>query len=412
MDTGKRPRYVKGKLEQTLDNFIGSINITSPDHIELGDLDSLSSAIASLHHEYLDKHVADQIIAESVFEGLQAHYRTFGPDAPPSEFARSSIKSIITKIIESIPRKYTYKIQMPSILAFPGKTFSIADGIWIEQDTKTFAPRSAREGIGLWSGAATASTVLCIDVEGYADRTPESPALSKAISIAKQIAFVASTSSSFYQGQKPLRARSALHDYYDRTVHPVETPSAIALAYGALGIDSLEVIDFSSGGGLLELNLKKASTEAEYHDAFDGSLQQIRNYFNAKHHNDFESVAAAIEWFHDSKFADNQTFSFIAACIGLEALVGSGKYIEGMTSRLADRFGFLMGIDREDREKLAQEYREVLRARGDLVHARTARLSGEHVQRLQQAQTLLRGAIEKELDRVYQAVSRGPSYLV
>jgi len=70
--------------------------------------------------------------------------------------------------------------------------------------------------------------------------------------------------------------------------------------------------------------------------------------------------------------------AFLAACIGLESIFGEKP--SGMTElsrRLVDRDSFMLGKDRDERGKLARDFEEVLKVRGELVHARTSRLKAK-----------------------------------
>ena len=94
--------------------------------------------------------------------------------------------------------------------------------------------------------------------------------------------------------------------------------------------------------------------------------------------------------------AEDQTIAYLAACIGLESIFGE-KDMSEMSKRLEDRYAFLLGNDREDRKKLAQEYREVLRIRGQLVHARVKKLPPRDYKALETAREMLRKTIAHEL---------------
>lgn len=128
----------------------------------------------------------------------------------------------------------------------------------------------------------------------------------------------------------------------------------------------------------------------------------VSQFFGKNEHPDFSAISASLEWFHDSVHAENQTFAYLAACIGLEALIGNEKrQISEMSKRLTDRYGFLMGRSRQERETLALRYEKVLEVRGKLVHAKVARLSGEDHQYLSIAQDMLLKALRKELHRIF-----------
>jgi len=102
-------------------------------------------------------------------------------------------------------------------------------------------------------------------------------------------------------------------------------------------------------------------------------------------------------------FKVNHTFSYVAACIGLEALFGSDGYLENMSKRLADRYAFLIGKSREEHEQLISDYTEVLKLRGRLVHSKATRLKAEDVGLLATAQRMLLNAIWHELHAMYKS---------
>lgn len=397
-------RYVKGKLARTIDNFCNSITPASLWRFDIPYRDDLVKSISSLHHKYVDSQTAESILIDCTLSAIGTKIQSFNEnDALPPEI-KDQVRSNIVDIIESIPIKYTYIIELPHIPAFSGRQFDIAQGIRIERSATGLnkPPSSPREGIGSIT-TSDLSTQLRIDVEGYADGRPESPAFASAISIAKQCFFLLSDSNAMGLGSMSARARTSFLDHKSGVHRVHDGPSAIATSYGALQLKNLSVVDDSQGMGLLRLNWRNATTPDEKDEAIDNGLNNLRRYFSVSNHLDFESISAAIEWLHDSQFADNQTIAFIAACIGLEALVGSSKQLEGMSLRLADRYGFLMGTNRQERENLSEEYHAILRARGKLVHARTARLTGEYVKLLYRAQSFLFRAIEKELERTYKA---------
>jgi hypothetical protein len=89
--------------------------------------------------------------------------------------------------------------------------------------------------------------------------------------------------------------------------------------------------------------------------------------------------------------------AYIAACIGLESIFGE-KDMNEMSKRLEDRYAFLLGKDREHRKQLAKDYGEVLRIRGQLIHARAKKLGQRDFNALKAAREMLRKSILHELN--------------
>ena len=178
--------------------------------------------------------------------------------------------------------------------------------------------------------------------------------------------------------------------------------------FGALtpSENNWKVRDFGQGFTLLGGRDRAPKDDEERLTAFRNSLDPIVRFLECREHADFESLAAAMEWHQDSVFADNQTFAYLAACIGLEALLGSDVHMDSMSRRLADRYSFLIGRGRKERAELAQRYEAVLNLRGKLVHAKAARLNPEDLPLLYEAQDMLSQLIHHELGEMYRAIDR------
>ena len=72
--------------------------------------------------------------------------------------------------------------------------------------------------------------------------------------------------------------------------------------------------------------------------------------------------------------------------------------MDAMSSRLCDRYGFLLGAGRNERERLSLEYRDILNLRGKLVHARSKRLTAGEREKLSQVQRMLAKVIDREIE--------------
>jgi hypothetical protein len=108
---------------------------------------------------------------------------------------------------------------------------------------------------------------------------------------------------------------------------------------------------------------------------------------------------------HDACYSDNQTLAYLAACIGLEALLGGGdEHLDDMSRRLADRYAYMLGKARSARQMLQSDYLEILKVRGRLVHARDSRLSGDALGSLERATNMLARVIRHELEQFLRQV--------
>jgi hypothetical protein len=221
--------------------------------------------------------------------------------------------------------------------------------------------------------------------------------------IAKQCAFVLITHGTFDRSFDEQESRALLETERPSIFEEVLIPGSLSRCFGSLVINGEKLLVPDSGkiGSILSPSMRMAETNEEKTQALSGTLNCLSKYFSYQNHVDFQSISAAIEWYQDSLFSDNQTLDFLSACIGLEALLGDENQMENMTNRLSDRYGFLMGKGRTSREKLRQDYKSVLVERGKLVHARKARLSGQTANLLQIAQKMLLDVIWHELHQMY-----------
>jgi len=108
----------------------------------------------------------------------------------------------------------------------------------------------------------------------------------------------------------------------------------------------------------------------------------------------------------DSVSAENETFGYLAACIGLEAILTAGDgadRLDNLSARLSDRYGFLMGVGAQDRKKLSDEYRSLLNLRGKLVHARRRSLKANEQDQLHRVRYMLSSVIDKEVTSLLSA---------
>ncbi|MBM2835346.1 MAG: hypothetical protein HW406_2507, partial [Candidatus Brocadiaceae bacterium] len=113
-----------------------------------------------------------------------------------------------------------------------------------------------------------------------------------------------------------------------------------------------------------------------------------------------ESIKTAIEWTFDSITNDNDTFAFIQACIGLEAILGDDGTKEKLMKTLADRCAYLLGGKISNRRKVREDFEKLYDIRSKLVHGRKVKLDNEQLGFLRFAQNMLESIIWKEISYI------------
>ena len=209
-------------------------------------------------------------------------------------------------------------------------------------------------------------------------------------------------------GYSPGKAQASFSEGSDQAFLTIEIPESVGRLYAKLKINESKLLmynwllpDIPVGGSFLADPGRAPQNEEEKLLALNLLLSDVRRYFRARPHEDFKQIAAAIEWYQDSLWADNDTFAYIAACVGLEAVIGSpDEQLDSLSKRLADRYAFLMGKGRKDREHLRKSYADVLKLRGRLVHGKAARLAADERHLLRTAQDLLLNVLWKEVNRI------------
>jgi hypothetical protein len=303
--------------------------------------------------------------------------------------------------IQSLPWAINVKFPLENFTELGEIDIRISDSIALRTNFNTVPSDGEEKNALLNLSRKRKHAWLCIDVRGFGAGDPDSGALSIAITQAKQCLYFFRKFSVLHSRETDRPLPDALAELPDG-VQTVRLPHTLAGRFGRLKPvdDLLKIYDTDGAKNLLQGRWRAASNAEERARAIEESLGIAREFFQRRDHDDFGAIGAAIEWYVDSITADNQTFSYIAACIGLEALLGYGdatERMDAMSSRLSDRYGFLLGRGRADRERLAKDYNEMLKLRGKLVHARSKRLSSDEQAKLRQVQEMLSNVIDKEM---------------
>jgi len=408
---------LKGKHLRVLEEYVNSSSLDKWYRNDGDDepFKQLVATVVGMHGSFLDRGDAIVLIQNGTARFFYENHITSATGSlsdTKNEQLGSAFVAALKREIESYPRQYALCIELPQFPYFGPATFELSPQLQLICGSHQFEP--ARTHQQMLANAISASnkncTFLRVHADGFAGSFPDSPAYASCISIVKQCAFVLAAYGTSKRIYREKTARSTFHDAFDGWTLAVPLPGTAARMFAELALDEskLTVVDHSAiqngrPASLLSAPMRVAESEEEMQSALERNLDCVVKYFAHAGSADFESISAAIEWYQDSLFADNQTFAYLAACIGLEALLGSAGHMDEMTNRLVDRYGFMLGRTRSEREQLSGEYRKALALRGQLVHAKQQRLVGEQKQYLPKVQTMLREVIWHELQNMYRA---------
>ncbi len=401
---------LKGKNLAVLEEFVTAFSMLEwHNYSSLPEYQALVDNLVSLRKKILCENDARQILQEVVIDfviGKKVNTLTNLSDKEIKTL-KEELFNNLKSYIESLPRKYQIRIEIPNFPNWGEFSIDLSDRIKLVSgnfkfnDDSLFGSLSEKSTLSqLLNPISDLKTFLLIKTTGYCSPLPNSPATAEAISVGKQCAFLLTSFGlmirSYHKG-----ARANLETIKPSKKEMIQLPESISNCFQLLPNEEKLLIYGNSGFSLLGDPGRKAETNEEKVKVFEAILYRLRDYFRKAKHPDFRSISAAIEWYQDSIFSDNQTFSYLAAGIGLEALLGTEDFMDMMSKRLSDRFATLMGKGRTERNKLAKEYTEVLRLRGEIVHAKEARLTVKHQQSLTKIQRMLLDVIWHELHELY-----------
>lgn len=401
---GKR---LTGKYLQLLEAFARSLVMDADSFLvnATPEYNALTEALAKVFWEHLTpENIQTIIFRQCMYFEVENAGRVGSLSAPENKDLLDELVTRLKSFFESIPRECTLRIELPS-MHIPTGSIRLSD------DVSLVGSVSQTVSNMLASNPASA-TYLEVLVEGYGDTSAESPAASAALSIAKQFAFVAQVFGVVKTNYMATPGASLFRDSAYSDFAQMTIPEGARKCFSRLKVnpEKLVMYDWLLEGttprSLLSYGAPPRSPEGEKEIqlALNHLLTDVRRFFSARSNEDFEPIAAAIEWYQDSMFADNDTFAYIAACIGLEAVLGSAdEQLDSLSKRLADRYAFLMGKGRKEREALRKDYGDVLKLRGRLVHGKAARINSKERPLLGKVQDLLLQLLWKEILRILPA---------
>lgn len=322
-------------------------------------------------------------------------------------FSASLIDDVEGKIItfiESVPREYVIYIPLPLITDIGIEELSIGNGVVLLQIDKAGIPgNSENEFLETLTSQEKIKrgTYLRINACGYASWSLDDSAFQSAISVLKQVIYLGKSQGIFKErrvaltgvgllGNQRYMANLEILAVSDKSEH-VEGRASLSNNFAKL-IENLIITE--------ELkDHSDAKKVGEYvPNAFLRKFDDIRKLLTTKEDDTFSAaIKSAIEWAFDAGISDNQTVSFVQACIGLEAILGEEAGNEPLTATLSDRCAYLLGRNPRSRKQIREDFKKLYSIRSKVVHGRAVRLSEGEQYYLEWAKSILHSLIKKEL---------------
>jgi hypothetical protein len=400
---------LKGKYLKVVQDFVDSLSLddrfewlSNEKHVPL------AKAVVRLHGTFMTVDDAEDLVAREC-----VHYMHEWPDARGALTAPENIghnQELVRRLklhIESLPRQYVVYVELPKFPVSSPMQIQISNRITLVTGSKLPLPKSARaksiDYAHLHNGRAS---YLEIKTVGYAAPHPRSPAIADSFAQLKYLAFNLVAYGLFHRISRKSNFVVTFRTLATDEIHLLHTPHELNVCIGSIVSNQTRLLARSEAtAGLLDLlagmhggaSTVLADTDSEVEEALRLNLSPVKEFFESSSHPDFSSIGAAIEWYEDSQATENETFGYLAACIGLEAILGSDETMTSMSKRLADRYSFLLGKNRSEREAMAAEYGRVLDLRGKLVHAKAVRLQPQERYLLNRAREMLKRVIQHEV---------------
>ena len=407
-------------IERRLDEYICGSNVLAGGSIE-HPYDSTQIPLAKevLKHNpcknFLREIDVHEIVSMQMFRSLQ--------DVEVKEKAALTevlgaervkvLKQEVLSYLKSIPRRYYVCFKLPAV-KLPGMsrvvltqdvdlfTVSKNDSLPAIRDSalKTIADLYAPS-----PGLNVGKTYLRFHVSGFASNwSLDSSALATAYSRFRQLVQLAVSlgllqadrSAGFHQRSSLLSEVFVYADPDERSERKsITLPFSVSHFVATLTFDESKL---TVPGGLLAPD-RPAATEEERTAGIARLLQHGLLLLDADDSEESgNAIRAALEWGFEAATNQNETFAFVQACVGIEALLGEELDAEtGLTRQLADRCAFLLGETRADRAFIRKHFSDLYRTRSKLVHGKALRLSEADKNHLIQATALLEELVKVEL---------------
>lgn len=311
--------------------------------------------------------------------------------ATDPEAALNAVVARVVDFLKSIPRSYLLTVKLPAI-SMPDLGYEIAPGV--DLVSSNLSPPAHLGSAVSNVGSVVEGTSLRIRIQGYYHTHTEPAMVDAAVGLLKQCTYLLLAFEVLKKGvfQPDRIATASIQDSHTLQSSFIGLPEGLQRYLSRLALAG----NVEPETGLLQPARLTASQFPPKWMA-DG-LSSVRTYFlNAQTQTSLTRVSAAMEWLVDAESGTDQTMGYLAACIGVESLLGEETEPEVHTSRLADRYSYMLGQTREQRAKLAGEFLEAFKTRGKIVHARRTRLAGKDLDQLRSIFGILRNLLLHEV---------------
>ncbi len=363
-------------------------------------------------------------ISDYLNERLKEKRFEFSGDLKDIEGTKG-IKNLCVKIIlflDSIPREYFVFFELPASKGIVVKEISLADDIAfverVKDDDFSEIKIQRRRGMGLLgiygNSLKKERIYVRIRIEGYVGSL-ESITVKKAFSKFKQVVLLGKYSNILIDVPPKAGGLSEIFAPNSNITSEIIVWNADASEPSYNFNTSRAVFDYISKIGINEDVLKPDNYEL-FFDKFENKdsptpadkaklLKKrfdnpVRLFNTSDDDKNSEPIKTAIEWAFDSFTNDDQTFAFIQACIGIEAILGDKKSEGDITKTLADRCAYLIGSNIIKRKQIKENFLKLYDDRSKLIHGRKAYLNKEELGKLRYAQYILRRIILKEISNI------------
>lgn len=398
--------------------------------LDLSDQEAFSKAL----HEFMDEVVKQKgrwitytnsirilirQVSKSMAASFEDHYVVSGNLRDILQ--DDKFKQLCTDIMDylkSIPRTYTILFELPVMKPLGIKEIPLTPNIsFLEVETNDYPEIiSPSSGLGLLQRLKDNVPVkgklyIRILCDGYAEGNIESSAVNKAYSIFKQVILLGKNEGILQDTQVSMglleRHKAKVLVYYneDRNVEKYELnlPENANKFIEKLGInqellkpDTLETYMMKAEFENID-DLTPKDKAKLFIKRFNHPIQLLKTSDDDKN---AERIKTAIEWGFESVTNENDTFAFIQACIGLEALLGDETVQEILTKTLADRCAYLIAKSIENRKKVKNNFVDLYAVRSKLIHGHKPKLTQDEQRYLGYAQSVLKRAIRAEINNL------------
>lgn len=322
----------------------------------------------------------------------------------------SVISENLVSAFDSLPNEYKIFIELPSLMFEPiesileGKNFKISEKlslITIDENQKTIFPETTienpRRTFSLFSSSPKEISLywkdyipyLEISTSGYVGIWADTAPIRNAQILIRSFFGIGYALGLFEKGYSSRHNDSFITIYQkvDSEWYPQKSrkfPSDISR-----GMDSFHLSQNTT--------TEKGAKFFRLKDSRIRQLEIIRKVFQNEYEN--EKLLLASQWLFDSFCGDDELLSFVKATICLEILLGDKAESDtiGIGVLLANRCAYLISSNKNEREQIIKEFKEIYTTRSNIVHNGKNTLSSKERSDLNKLRSLCRRVIFKEL---------------